>query len=55
MGAETVARLGIRGLLNRQRVVIPGLKNRILARSVGFMPRGLTLKVLRQLLSPARA
>jgi short-subunit dehydrogenase len=53
MDAETVARLGIRGLLNRQRLVIPGLKNRILARTVGFMPRGLTLKVSRQLLSPA--
>lgn len=53
MDAETVARFGIRGLLSGKRLVIPGLTNRILARSVGVMPRGLTLSVARKLLSSA--
>lgn len=53
MDAETVARFGVHGLLNGKRLVIPGLKNRILAHGVGFMPRGLTLSVSRRLLSQA--
>ena len=54
MDAETVARFAVRGLLHGRRLVIPGLANRILAHTVGFMPRGLTLKVARRSLSPAR-
>jgi short-subunit dehydrogenase len=54
MDAETVARFAVRGLLNGKRLVIPGLANRILAHSVGMMPRRLVLSVSRRLLSPAR-
>ena len=54
MDAETVARFAVRGLLNGKRRVIPGLTNRILAHSVGMMPRRLVLSVSRRLLSPAR-
>jgi len=53
MDAETVARLAVRGLLAGRRLVIPGLTNRLLAHSVGVMPRGLVLRVSRSLLSPA--
>jgi short-subunit dehydrogenase len=53
MDAETVARFAVRGLLKGRRLVIPGLANRILAHTVGLMPRGLTLSVSRRLLSPA--
>jgi uncharacterized protein len=54
MDAETVARLAVHGLLAGRRLVIPGLTNRLLAHSVGVMPRGLVLRVSRSLLSPGR-
>jgi short-subunit dehydrogenase len=53
MDAETVARLAIHGLLAGRRLVIPGLTNRLMAHSVGVMPRGLVLRVSRSLFSPA--
>jgi short-subunit dehydrogenase len=53
MDAETVARLAVQGLLRGKRLVIAGLTNRVLAHSVGFMPRGLVLSVSRRPLSPA--
>jgi len=53
MDAETVARLAVHGLLAGRRLVIPGLTNRLMAHSVGVMPRGLVLHVSRSLLSPA--
>ena len=48
MDARTVAEAGYRGMLEGKRVVIPGLKNALLARTVGFFPRGLVTKVVRR-------
>jgi short-subunit dehydrogenase len=47
MDARTVAEAGYRGLLAGKAVVIPGLRNSLLARTVGLMPRGLVTKVVR--------
>ncbi len=47
MDARTVAEAGYRGLLAGKPVVIPGLRNNFLARSIGFFPRGLVTKVVR--------
>ena len=47
MDARTVAEAGYRGLLAGKPVVIPGLRNNLLARSIGFFPRGLVTKVVR--------
>ena len=46
-GARTVAVEGYRGLLAGKAVVIPGLRNNLLARSIGFFPRNLVTKVVR--------
>jgi hypothetical protein len=47
MDARTVAVAGYRGLLAGKPVVIPGFRNSLLARSIGFFPRGLVTKVVR--------
>jgi short-subunit dehydrogenase len=47
MTARDVAAAGYRGLLAGKTVVIPGLRNNLLARSIGFFPRGLVTKVVR--------
>ncbi|HEX8355715.1 MAG TPA: SDR family oxidoreductase [Pyrinomonadaceae bacterium] len=47
MDARTVAEAGYRGLLAGKALVIPGLRNNLLARSIGFFPRGLVTKVVR--------
>jgi short-subunit dehydrogenase len=47
MDARTVAVAGYRGLLAGKAIVIPGLRNNLLARSIGFFPRGLVTKVVR--------
>lgn len=47
MTAREVAEAGYHGMLAGKRVVIPGLRNSLLARTVGLMPRGLVLKVVR--------
>jgi len=47
MDARTVAEAGYRGLLAGKAVVIPGFRNNLLARSVGFFPRNLVTKVVR--------
>jgi short-subunit dehydrogenase len=47
MDARTVAEAGYRGLLAGKTVVIPGLRNNLLARSIGLFPRGLVTKVVR--------
>ena len=47
MDSRTVAEIGYRGLLAGRRVVIPGLKNALMARTVGFFPRGLVMNVVR--------
>jgi short-subunit dehydrogenase len=47
MDARTVALDGYRGLLAGKTIVIPGLRNNLLARSIGLFPRGLVTKVVR--------
>ncbi|HVF45151.1 MAG TPA: SDR family oxidoreductase [Pyrinomonadaceae bacterium] len=47
MSAREVAEVGYRGLLAGKTVVIPGARNALLARTVGFMPRKLVTKVVR--------
>jgi uncharacterized protein len=47
MSAETVAKIGYRGLMANTTVVIPGVKNKILAELVRFVPRKLVTKVAR--------
>src|SRR5215210_9139877 len=47
MDARTVAVEGYRGMLAGKAIVIPGLRNNLLARSIGFFPRGLVTKVVR--------
>ena len=49
MKVETVARIGYSGLMNNQTVVIPGLKNQLLAQSVRFMPRNFVTQIVRDL------
>jgi uncharacterized protein len=47
MDARTVAIEGYRGLFAGKAIVIPGFRNSLLARSIGFFPRGLVTKVVR--------
>src|SRR5215204_2674369 len=47
MDARTVAEAGYRGMLAGKTIVIPGRRNNLLARSIGFFPRGLVTKVVR--------
>ncbi len=47
MDAETVAKIGYRALLEGKTVVIPGLKNKLLAESVRFTPRKIVTKLVR--------
>ena len=49
MDAETVAEIGYRGLMNNQTVVIPGLKNQLLAQSVRVTPRKMVTKLVRKM------
>lgn len=43
--AATVARIGYRGLMTNKTVVIPGLRNKVLAESVRFVPRKVATRV----------
>ncbi|HYH87415.1 MAG TPA: SDR family oxidoreductase [Pyrinomonadaceae bacterium] len=47
MDARTVAQIGYRGMLRGKTIVIPGLRNALVARTVGFMPRRMVTKVVR--------
>ncbi|BAZ23401.1 short-chain dehydrogenase/reductase SDR [Kalymmatonema gypsitolerans NIES-4073] len=49
MDAETVAQIGYRALLQGKTVVIPGVKNKILAETVRFTPRKLVTKLVRSM------
>jgi hypothetical protein len=51
MGADRVARLGVRGLLAGQRVVVTGTANRLLALAGRYAPHRLTLPVTNRLMS----
>jgi uncharacterized protein len=47
MDAATVAKIGYHGLMANKTVVIPGVKNQILAKIVSFIPRSLVTKFVR--------
>jgi short-subunit dehydrogenase len=47
MNAREVAEAGYRGLLAGKTIVIPGLRNNLVARAVGMMPRRMVTKVVR--------
>ncbi len=49
MDAETVAKIGYRALMEGETVVIPGLLNKLMAKSVGFIPRKLVTKIVRNM------
>jgi uncharacterized protein len=49
MDAKTVAQIGYRSLMKGETVVIPGLKNKLLALSVRFTPRNLVTKIVRSM------
>ncbi|MTI95727.1 MAG: SDR family oxidoreductase [Firmicutes bacterium] len=50
MSASTVARIGYRGLLRGQRVVVPGTKEKLLAAAVNLAPRRLVTKMARSMM-----
>ncbi|ADI65414.1 SDR family NAD(P)-dependent oxidoreductase [Trichormus azollae] len=47
MDAETVALIGYDALIRGKTIVIPGLLNKILAKSVRFFPRNLVTRIVR--------
>ncbi|HMQ50541.1 MAG TPA: SDR family oxidoreductase [Anaerolineae bacterium] len=49
MDAATVAQLGFEGLMAGKTVIIPGLKNRLLALSPRFVPRDVTTRIVRNM------
>jgi short-subunit dehydrogenase len=49
MDTQTVALMGYQGLMENKTIVIPGIKNKILAESIRFTPRKLVTKVVRSM------
>jgi uncharacterized protein len=49
MTAQAVARAGYAGLMRGKRIVIPGLKNRLLATAARFGPRGMVTRAVAKL------
>jgi short-subunit dehydrogenase len=47
MDAQTVARIGYRGLMTNKTVVIPGLRNKILVEGGKFVPRKMVTRIAR--------
>ena len=54
MRADEVAKQGFEGMLQGKTVVIPGARNRWMARLTGLVPRSMLAKIARGLNSPAR-
>ena len=48
MDADTVAHAGFRALMRGQRLVIPGIANRLVATAVRWLPRGVVLQAVRR-------
>lgn len=48
MDVEPVARIGYRGMMKGQAVVIPGIANKLMARLVRFVPRSLLVRLARR-------
>jgi short-subunit dehydrogenase len=53
MSSMSVAKLGYRGFQKNTRVVVTGLRNRILAAATAWMPRTTLLGIVKNLQSPA--
>lgn len=49
MTSRAVASVGFDGLMRGKRVVIPGVKNRVLAESVRFTPRRMVTKIVKKM------
>jgi len=49
MTAEAVAKIGYAAMMKKKRVVIPGLKNKLLAFSVRFTPRNIVTAIARKM------
>ncbi|MBD2293992.1 SDR family oxidoreductase [Anabaena sphaerica FACHB-251] len=49
MKTETVAKIGYDSLMANKTIAIPGLRNKILAKSVRFAPRNIVTKVVRNM------
>ncbi|RCJ14502.1 short-chain dehydrogenase [Nostoc sp. ATCC 43529] len=49
MDAQTVAEIGYRALMKGKTIVIPGFINKLLAKSVRFVPRKLVTKIVRSM------
>jgi hypothetical protein len=52
MPAETVARIGYRGLMSGRRLVVPGWGNRLSIFGLRFSPRSFTVGAVRRLQGP---
>jgi uncharacterized protein len=52
MDARTVAEAGYRGLMAGKTIVIPGLKNKLLAQSIRISPRSMVTKTVRNMQAP---
>lgn len=53
MDARSVARLGYRGLMRGQTIILPGLRTKLMAFSTRLAPRGLVTWIAKQLMKPA--
>lgn len=49
MDAATVANIGYRALMDGKTIVIPGIINKLMAKSVRFIPRNLVTKIVRKM------
>ena len=49
MRGGEVAEAGYNGMMRGKRIVIPGIKNRVMASSVRFVPRRLVTKIVRKI------
>ncbi|QLE54792.1 SDR family oxidoreductase [Nostoc sp. TCL26-01] len=49
MDAQTVANIGYQALMKGKTIVIPGLINKMLAKSIRFIPRNLVTKIVRSM------
>jgi short-subunit dehydrogenase len=53
MSSASVARMGYRAFQKNQRVLITGMRNRVMARAVPYLPRATILSMVHNLQSPA--
>lgn len=49
MDAETVAQIGYDGLMQGRTIIIPGFVNRLMAKSIRFIPRKMVTKIVRSM------